>query len=42
MCVVYLLVKGLYIPEDFLTEPRLASVDVATGLVSDFHHLFLR
>lgn len=42
VCVVYLLVKGLYIPEDFLTEPRLASVDVASGLVSDFHHIFLR
>ena len=42
VCVVCLLVKGLYIPGDFLTESRLASVDVATTLVCDFHHLFLR
>lgn len=41
-CADRLLVKGLYVPEDFLTKPRLASIDVATALMRNFHHLLLR
>ena len=35
-CADRLLVKGFYVPEDFLTKPRFASVYVATTFMRNF------